>query len=70
MSIYSDIKYNIKYLVPLLISLLFSIISIMPIMPKGYENITPLLGVISMAFWIVHRPDIMGWLFVIIIGVL
>ena len=41
----------------------------MPIMPIGYEAITPLLGVISMSFWIVHRPDLMSWLFVIIIGI-
>ena len=41
----------------------------MPIMPIGYEAITPLLGVVSMAFWIVHRPDLMSWLFVIIIGI-
>ena len=69
MSIYSNIISNIKYLAPLCTSLIFSIIAIMPIMPKGYESITPLLGVISMSFWIVHRPDTMGWLFVAIIGV-
>lgn len=69
MSLYSEIKSNIKYLVPLVMSLLLSIISIMPIMPNGYEGIAPLLGVISMSFWIVHRPDIMGWLFIIIIGI-
>ena len=61
MSIYSNVISNIKYLAPLCTSLIFSIITIMPIMPKGYESITPLLGVISMSFWIVHRPDIMGW---------
>jgi rod shape-determining protein MreD len=69
MSIYSNIISNIKYLAPLCTSLIFSIIAIMPIMPKGFESITPLLGVISMSFWIVHRPDTMGWLFVAIIGV-
>jgi rod shape-determining protein MreD len=69
MSLYSDIKSNIKYLIPLFMSLLLSIISIMPIMPNGYDSIAPLLGVVSMTFWIVHRPDIMGWLFVVIIGI-
>ena len=69
MSIYSNIISNIKYLAPLCTSLIFSIIAIMPIMPKGYESISPLLGVISMSFWIVHRPDIMGWVFVAIIGI-
>ena len=69
MSIYSNIISNIKYIAPLCTSLIFSIIAIMPIMPKGYESITPLLGVISMSFWIVHRPDIMDWSFVAIIGI-
>lgn len=69
MSIYSNIISNIKYLAPLCTSLLFSIVAIMPIMPIGYESITPLLGVISMSFWIIHRPDIMGWALVAIIGI-
>ena len=68
MSFYSIIISNLKYLIPLLASLFFSIITIMPIMPIGYESIAPLLGVVSMAFWIMHRPDIMSWFFVIIIG--
>ena len=69
MSFYRIIILNIKYILPLFICLFLTLISIMPIMPIGYEAITPLLGVISMAFWIVHRPDIMSWLFVIIIGI-
>jgi len=69
MSFYRIIILNIKYIFPLFICLFLTLISIMPIMPIGYETITPLLGVISMAFWIVHRPDLMSWLFVIIIGI-
>lgn len=69
MSFYRIIILNIKYVLPLFICLFLTLISIMPIMPIGYETITPLLGVISMAFWIVHRPDLMSWLFVIIIGI-
>ncbi len=68
MSFYSVIKSNIKYVIPLFICLFLTLISILPIMPIGYESITPLLGVVSMSFWIIHRPDIMGWLFIIIIG--
>jgi cell shape-determining protein MreD len=41
----------------------------MPIMPSGSEEITPLLGVISLSFWIVHKPEFMGWIPVIIIGI-
>jgi len=69
MNFYSNIISNFKYLIPLFTTLIFSLIVIMPIMPKGYESITPLLGVVSMSFWIVHRPDMMGWFFVAIIGI-
>ena len=69
MSYYRIIILNIKYILPLFTCLFLTLISIMPIMPIGYEAITPLLGVISMAFWIVHRPDLMSWLFVLIIGI-
>jgi len=41
----------------------------MPIMPNGSEEIAPLLGVISLSFWIVHKPEFMGWIPVIIIGI-
>jgi len=41
----------------------------MPIMPSGSEEITPLLGVISLSFWIVHKPEFMGWIPIIIIGI-
>ena len=70
MSLYSIIISNIKNILPIFICLFLTLISIMPIMPIGYEAITPLLGVLSMAFWIVHRPDLMSWPFVIIVGII
>ena len=69
MTFYSYILSNIYSLSPLFITLILSIVSILPIMPSGTEEIAPLLGVISLSFWVVNRPDIMGWLSVIIIGI-
>jgi len=69
MTLYSYVLSNIYSLLPLFITLILSIVSILPIMPSGTEEIAPLLGVISLSFWVVNRPDIMGWLSVIIIGI-
>ena len=69
MSFYSYILNNIVFITPLLVTLILSIVSILPIMPNGTEEIAPLLGVISLSFWIVHRPDLMGWTSVICIGI-
>ena len=69
MTLYSYVLSNIYSLSPLFITLILSIVSILPIMPSGTEEIAPLLGVISLSFWVVNRPDIMGWLSVIIIGI-
>ena len=69
MTLYSYILSNIYSLSPLFITLILSIVSLLPIMPSGTEEIAPLLGVISLSFWVVNRPDIMGWLSVIIIGI-
>jgi len=69
MTIYSYVLSNIYSLSPFFITLILSIVSLLPIMPSGTEEITPLLGVISLSFWIVNRPDIMGWIPVIIIGI-
>jgi rod shape-determining protein MreD len=70
MNLYSNILLNFYYIVPFLITILLTIISITPIMPPGYESLTPLLGIISMSFWVIHRPDLMGWFFVLIIGLI
>ena len=69
MTFYSYILSNIYSLSPLFITLILSIVSLLPIMPSGTEEIAPLLGVISLSFWVVNRPDIMGWLSVIVIGI-
>ena len=69
MTFYSYILSNIYSLSPLFITLILSIVSLLPIMPSGTEEIAPLLGVISLSFWVVNRPDNMGWLSVIIIGI-
>ena len=69
MTLYLYVLSNIYSLFPLFITLILSIVSILPIMPSGTEEIAPLLGVISLSFWVVNRPDIMGWLSVIIIGI-
>jgi len=54
---------------PIFITLIFILISVSPIMPAGSEEIAPLLGVISLAFWILYKPDNMGWAALIMIGV-
>ena len=69
MTLYSYVLSNIYSLSPLFITLILSLVSLLPIMPSGTEEIAPLLGVISLSFWVVNRPDIMGWLSVIIIGI-
>ena len=69
MTLYSYVLSNIYSLSPLFITLILSIVAILPIMPSGTEEIAPLLGVISLSFWVVNRPDIMGWQSVIIIGI-
>ena len=54
---------------PVIITLIFILVSVSPIMPTGSEEIAPLLGVISLAFWIIYKPDNMGWIALIMIGV-
>ena len=69
MNIYSYILLNIYKIIPFFITVILSIVSISPIMPSGTAEITPLLGVISLTFWIVYKPELMGWLATIGIGI-
>ena len=69
MTLYSYILLNIYKIMPIFITLILSLVSVSPIMPIGSEEIAPLLGVISLSFWVVYKPDLMNWMAVIIIGI-
>ena len=69
MTLYSYILLNLYKIMPIFITLIFILISVSPIMPAGSEEIAPLLGVISLAFWIIYKPDNMGFMALIMIGV-
>ncbi|MAC41845.1 MAG: hypothetical protein CMJ05_08670 [Pelagibacterales bacterium] len=69
MTLYSYILFNLYKIMPIFTTLIFSLVSVSPIMPAGSEEIAPLLGVISLAFWIIYKPDNMGWIALIMIGV-
>ena len=70
MNMYSYILLNTHKIIPFFITLLLSIVSVSPIMPSGSEEIAPLLGVISLTFWIVYKPELMGWLATIFLGII
>ena len=70
MNMYSYILFNTYKIIPFFITLILCIVSISSIMPIGFEVITPLLGVISLSFWIVYKPDLMGWMPTLAIGII
>ena len=70
MNIYSYIILNCYKTMPFFIILILSIVSIAPIMPTGSEEIAPLLGVISLTFWILYKPELTGWIPTIVIGII
>jgi rod shape-determining protein MreD len=70
MNIYSYIILNIYKTMPFFIISILSIVSVAPIMPTGSEEIAPLLGVISLTFWILYKPELTGWIPTIVIGII
>ena len=69
MNIYSYILLNTNKIIPFIVTLILSIVAVSPIMPSSSQEITPLLGVISLSFWILYKPELMGWTATIIIGI-
>jgi rod shape-determining protein MreD len=69
MNIYSYIVSNTYKIMPFLITVILSIVAVSPIMPSSSQEITPLLGVISLSFWILYKPELMGVIATIIIGI-
>ena len=70
MNIYSYIILNTHKTMPFFIISILSIVSVAPIMPTGSEEIAPLLGVISLTFWILYKPELTGWIPTIVIGII
>ena len=70
MNIYSYIILNTYKTMPFFIISILSIVSVTPIMPTGSEEIAPLLGVISLTFWILYKPELTGWIPTIVIGII
>ena len=70
MNIYSYIILNTYKIMPFFIISILSIVSVAPIMPTGSEEIAPLLGVISLTFWILYKPELTGWIPTIVIGII
>jgi rod shape-determining protein MreD len=69
MNIYSYIVLNTFKTIPFIITLILSIVAASSIMPSSSQEISPLLGVISLSFWILYKPELMGWTATIIIGI-
>jgi len=69
MNIYSYIVFNTYKIIPFLITAILSIVAVSPIMPSSSQEITPLLGVISLSFWMLYKPELMGWTATIVIGI-
>ena len=70
MNIFNIIFSNFLSVIPILISAFFTILTVLPIFPYGISKIIPLFGIITVIFWIVHKPDLMTWSSVILIGLL
>ena len=69
MNIYSYIVLNTYRIIPFIVTLILSIVAVSPIMPSSSQEVTPLLGVISLSFWLIYKPELMGWTATIIIGI-
>ena len=68
MNIFNIIFSNFLSLIPFLITVFFTLITALPLFPYGISKIIPLLGIITVIFWIVHKPELMTWSSVVLIG--
>jgi rod shape-determining protein MreD len=59
-----------RHQVPLLVTLLLALVAVVPTHVPGLVRVGPLLTLISVYYWAVHRPDLMGYGAVFAIGLL
>ena len=70
MKILNLILSNIILLIPLFLTILLTFISVLPFFPHDSSNIAPLLGIITVIFWIVNKPDLMSWSSILLVGLI
>lgn len=59
-----------RHQLPLVLTLILMLVSMVPTRLPDFMSISPMLTVISVYYWAVYRPDLMGYGSVFLIGVL
>ena len=60
-------NYFLK-LFPFLISFFFFLIMVLPIMPRGMGEITPMFGVIVLSYWLIYKDELLPFYSVFMLG--
>lgn len=69
-TVWQRVDTLVRHQLPVLLTLLLLLISVVPTHVPGLVRIGPMLPLISVYFWAVHRPDLMGYGTVFAIGLL
>lgn len=64
------VDITVRHQIPVLVTLLLLLVAVVPTHVPGLVRIGPMLTLISVYFWAVHRPDLMGYGTVFAIGLL
>lgn len=59
-----------RHQLPLFLTLILMLVSVVPTRLPDFMSISPMLTVISVYYWAVYRPDLMGYGTVFVVGVL
>lgn len=68
-TVWQHLETFLRHLVPLLTSLALAVITVVPSDVAGMVRIGPLLVLTAVYYWSVHRPDLIGYGQVFLLGV-
>ncbi len=69
-TVWHRVDVLLRHQVPVLLTLLLLLVSVVPAHVPGLTRFGPMLTMISVYYWAVHRPDLMGYGTVFAIGLL
>ncbi|MCP4395215.1 MAG: rod shape-determining protein MreD [Alphaproteobacteria bacterium] len=63
-----NVVKSVQKKIPILVSFIFVIISVIPSRIDGFDEIKPVLSIITVFFWTIYRPDIFGIFSAFLVG--
>ncbi|MQX37159.1 rod shape-determining protein MreD [Roseospira navarrensis] len=69
-TLWQSLVQTVRRLVPFVLSVVLVLVAVAPMTTPGFLRAGPMIGLLCVYYWAVHRPDLMGYLGGFLLGIL